>query len=393
LPLRHATAAHLTSSTSHILQAVPGTPPSGAPTADAHLGAIRSEIRELDRYLPPLTGGKIVNLSLNEHCESPSPAVMEVFRDLDPMRLVTYDTELTLELRCRLAAREGVAFENIVLCPGSSAGIQLLLASLSGGPIVAPSICWNYYLNLSRLAALPVTTYAVEDQGDEFVVSQSSVVDAIRSASPTLTVFINPHMPTGALTDSAFLIDCAEQAKNGLVLVDEAYHGFSPAAETVASKVLTHPNLMVSKTFSKYFGLAGIRLGYLVASVPVAEHLAKAASPFSVPYLSARIALAALDSEAYWVDHAAEIMKVKDAFARRIAAVPNVRPYGSHGNFLLVAFASNPVALRAAAEIAAAGVAVKSASAYGLPTCLRIGIGKADAMDRVAAALEASVLS
>jgi histidinol-phosphate aminotransferase len=200
-------------------------------------------------------------------------------------------------------------------------------------------------------------------------------------------------MPTGALTDSAFLLECAELAPNGVILADEAYHGFSPAAASVASKVLTHPNLVVSKTFSKYFGLAGIRMGYLVASVPMAEQLAKASSPFSVPYLSARIALAALESESHWVSHAAEIMRVKEAFARRVGALPGVRAYDSHGNFLLVAFPSESVASRAVDAIAAAGVAVKLATAYGLPCSLRIAIGTAAAMDSVALALETSLES
>ncbi|WP_437928669.1 aminotransferase class I/II-fold pyridoxal phosphate-dependent enzyme [Sorangium sp. So ce291] len=84
------------------------------------------------------------------------------------------------------------------------------------------------------------------------------------------------------------------------MLVAEAYHGFSPAAASVAAEVLTHPNLVVSKTFSKYFGLAGIRMGYLVVSAPLAEQLGKAVSPFSVPFVSSLVALAALDSEAHY---------------------------------------------------------------------------------------------
>ncbi|WP_437757029.1 pyridoxal phosphate-dependent aminotransferase [Sorangium sp. So ce1389] len=355
-----------------------------------HLGVIREEIRRIERYDPPFADRSVINLSLNEHYAPPPPQIQDALYNLDPMRLVTYDTELAEQLRARLAAREGVSIENIVLCPGSSSGLQLLISCLSGGPLLVPSICWSYYLNLARLHGFPVASYEIQRGAGEFQVSPASVAEALERDKPSLLLFIQPHMPTGALAAVDLILGCAERARSTIVLVDEAYHGFSPAAASVAAAVLTHPNLIVSKTFSKYFGLAGIRMGYLVASAPMAEQLGKAVSPFSVPFVSSLVALAALDSEAHYRALAAELMAAKDAFARRVDAIPGARAYRSHGNFLLVELPDAAAAARAEAEIRAAGVAVRSARSYGLPSFLRISVGAAETMDRVAEALEKS---
>lgn len=354
-----------------------------------HLRAMRRELRRLERYVPPFADRSVINLSLNEHPAPPSPAVCAALREVDPLRLVTYDTEQVERLRAQLADREGVRLDNILLCPGSSHALQLLFSSLSnGGPALYPSICWSYYQSLARLNGLQTTAYELVKGDGEFQVEPHSVARALESEEPSVILFINPHMPAGALADGDFLRWCADNARGSLVLVDEAYHGFSPAAGTLAPHVLEHENLMVSKTFSKFFGLAGLRVGYLVAHTSVVEQLAKGLSPFSIPYLSSRLASAALDSEPYYREQADTLMAVKEAFTRRVAALPRLRPYGSHGNFMLVEFPSPEDALLAEQQLYAAGVAVRSARSYGLPHFLRISIGMAETMERIAAVLE-----
>ena len=357
----------------------------------SHLRAVRRDIRRLERYVPPFADRSVINLSLNEHPAPPAPEVRAALRDVEPERLVTYDTEQVERLRLRLAEREGVRPDNIVLCPGSSPALQLLFSCFSGGgPALYPSICWSYYLGLAQQNGLPILSYDVVKGAGEFQVEPHSVARALQGEEPSVLLFINPHMPTGALADGDFILWCAEQARSSLILVDEAYHGFSPTAGTLAARVLEHENLVVSKTFSKFFGLAGLRVGYLVAHTSVVEQLAKVLSPFSIPYLSSRLACAALDGEAYYHAWATELMAVKARFHQRMAALPGVRPYQSHGNFLLVALPSPEEAVRAEKQLHAAGVAVRSARGYGLPAFLRISVGTAQTMERVANVLEES---
>jgi histidinol-phosphate aminotransferase len=343
----------------------------------------------MERYVPPFADRSVINLSLNEHPAPPSPEVCMALRDVPLERLVTYDTEQAERLRIRLAEREGVRPDNILLCAGSSHALQLLFSCLSdSGAVLFPSICWSYYLSLARLNGLQVSRYELARGASAFQVEPSSVERALEAEDVSLLLFINPHMPTGALTDGDFILACAAQAPGGLVLVDEAYHGFSPEAGSLAPRVLEHENLIVSKTFSKYFGLAGLRVGYLVAHASVVEQLGKALSPFGVPYLSSRLATAALDSESYYRDQARVLMAVQDTFRRRLAALPHVRPYDSHGNFLLVELPGPDEARDAEVRLHAAGVAVRSASGYGLPSFLRISIGTAETMNTLATVLE-----
>ncbi|HVG61323.1 MAG TPA: aminotransferase class I/II-fold pyridoxal phosphate-dependent enzyme [Hyalangium sp.] len=353
------------------------------------LRAIRREIRQLERYVPPFTDRTRINLSLNEHPAPPPPAIAEALEGFSLERLVTYDQDQADHLRSLLAEREGVSPDNILLCPGSSHGLALLFSCLGGGPVLFPSLCWSYYPNLARLNALPVGTYDVLQREETFEIDPLSVERALRQEEVSLLLFINPHMPTGALTGSDLILRCAAHARDTLVLVDEAYHGFSAEADSVASQVTEHPNIVVSKTFSKYFGLASIRVGYLVSSRQVIEQLEKMLSPFSLAPLSTAIACAALESEPYYREQAAVLMAVQEAFRQRMATLPGVRPYRSHGNFLLVDMESAEEAQQAEARVHAAGMAVRSARSYGLPSFLRVSVGTAEAMDRVAVALAA----
>lgn len=353
------------------------------------LRAIRQGIWQLERYVPPFTDRAMINLSLNEHPSLPPPALAEVLRSFSLERLVTYDQDQADRLRSRLAERERVCPENILLCPGSSHGLAQLFSCLSGGPVLFPSICWSYYANLARLNGLPVGTYDVIQREDTFEIDLLSVSRALQQENVSLLLFINPHMPTGALVNGDLILRCADNAPDSLVLVDEAYHGFSPAAGTVAASITEHPNVVVSKTFSKFFGLASIRVGYLVASAQVIEQLEKTLSPFSLAPLCTALACAALESEPYYHEQAAVLMKVQEAFRQRVAALPGVRPYRSHGNFLLVDLMNAGEAHEAELRIQAAGVAVRSGRSYGLTSFLRVSVGTAETMERVAVALAA----
>ncbi|MGL4745830.1 MAG: pyridoxal phosphate-dependent aminotransferase [Dermatophilaceae bacterium] len=330
-------------------------------------------------------------MSLNEHYAPPSPSVREALHGLDPMRLVTYDIEMTDTLRSRIAEREGVSIGNVLLCAGSSSGLQLLFSCLRDGTVLLPSICWTYYLNLIRLHGLAVETYDIAEGEHNFHVDLASVSGAVHRHDPTLTLFINPHMPTGSLVSAEAIAAEATREPEMLVLVDEAYHGFSRDAESLASVVPDRPNLVVSRTLSKFFGLAGIRLGYLIAHEDVVDELSKAAPPFSVPTVSARLAMAAFESESYYRRIGDELTTVRESFVARLSTIPGIRPYRSHANFVLVELESVERAHRAEQDIQAAGLKVRSAGSYGLPQFLRITVGTEDAMECVTAALEKDV--
>jgi histidinol-phosphate aminotransferase len=353
------------------------------------LRALRREVRAMDRYEPPFADRAVLNLSLNEHPALPSPTVQAALRELPAELLITYDTERAARLRAQIAAREGVSPGNVMLCTGASHALQLLFGCLTNGPALLPSICWSYYTTLARLHGIPTTSYRIAPRGTSYEVDLASLRHSLVAEDPALVLIINPHMPTGGITSAAAVLECVARAPSSLVLVDEAYHGFSRHAESIGAQVCGHENLVVAKTFSKFFGLAGLRLGYLLAHEALVEQLAKALPPFGVPGIASVLAAAALDSEPYYRAQADELMAIKGAFGQRVARRGRLRPRDSHGNFLLLEFPDADEARLAEARIYEAGVAVRSARSYGMPTFLRISVGAADTMDRIAAVLEA----
>jgi histidinol-phosphate aminotransferase len=354
------------------------------------LRALRRELRAMDRYEPPFVDRSVLNLSLNEHPAAPSPAVQAALRSLPAELLITYDTDRAARLRAQIAKREDVEPDNVVLCAGASHALQLLFGCLDPrGTVLLPSICWSYYTTLAQLHDSPVARYQMAKCDDRFELDIPSMMGGIATEAPALVLIINPHMPTGAMTSASAIVTCAAHARGSLVLVDEAYHGFSREVPSVAARVKEHDNLVVAKTFSKFFGLAGLRLGYLIAHSSLVTHLAKALPPFGVPGIASVLASAALDSEAYYREQADALMGIKAEFGRRVGARGRLRPWNSHGNFLLLEFPDAEEAGLAEARIYQAGVAVRSARSYGMPAFLRITIGAAATMDRIFSVLQA----
>lgn len=320
---------------------------------------------------------------------APSPQVRAALRAVAAERLASYDTVRAADLRDQIAIRDGVSPDNVLLCGGAAHAVQLIFSCLAtSGTVLLPSICRSYHTALARLHGIPTARYAIEARGPRFALDAASLARAIDAEDPALVLMLNPHAPTGGIASAAEIMACVAHARGGLVLVDEAYHGFSREAPTVASQVRDHDNLLVARGFAKFFGLADLRIGYVLAHRSLIAQLAKVQPPLGVPGLASALASAALASERYYRAKADMVMTIKDAFARRMRATRRLLPYESHGNFLLVELPDAEAARAAVAHIHDAGIPVRIAQAYGLPQFLRIRIGTDEQMSRIADVLE-----
>ncbi|MCA9662023.1 MAG: aminotransferase class I/II-fold pyridoxal phosphate-dependent enzyme, partial [Myxococcales bacterium] len=312
---------------------------------------LHEQLAAIEPYAPPFADRSAVNLALNEHPLPPPPAVQALLAEVDGARLVGYDTERSQALTERLAEREGVGPENILLCAGESQALASLIASLRRSELLYPEVCWSYFHTLATLHGHSIRRYPIaRDHGRGFTIELPALLAEARRGAPSLVLFINPHMPLGFLTARARIEACAAELSDTLVLVDEAYAGFSAAFESMAPRVREVPNLIVAKTFSKYFGLASARVGYLVADAALVAELRKAESPFRLSYLSASIALVALDEEESYRRYAAEVMATMERFRARTNATPGARALPTAANFVLVEFADVDAAERVQAR-------------------------------------------
>jgi len=199
-----------------------------------------------------------------------------------------------------------------------------------------------------------------------------ALVKARKESQAPLTIVCSPNNPTGsslALSDVERLC----RAGDGLVVIDEAYHEFS--GRTAVPLLERHPNLVVLRTFSKAMALAGLRVGYLLASPELVREVNKARLPYNLNFFSQAAALAALEEKDALAESVRRLVAERERLLARLADVPGVRAWPSDANFfLLECLASDPKA--AFAGLLRRGVLVRDVTSYPmLSRCLRVSVG------------------
>jgi histidinol-phosphate aminotransferase len=208
----------------------------------------------------------------------------------------------------------------------------------------------------------------------------------------SLLIICNPNNPTGGyLAPRELRGFVARVPLDTVVVLDEAYGEFvtSPAYEDSAAWLGEHPNLVILRTFSKIYGLAGERIGWGTGAPAIVDALNRIRAPFNVTVSGQKAALAALDDQAFVAAAREHNRKERQRLAENIEALGNfgLRVVPSEANFLLVLFEGALTAERALGGLAERGFAVRHLPGQGLPQALRITIGTVEQMDAVAEGL------
>lgn len=322
--------------------------------------------RELD-----LDPASIVKLASNENPLGPSPKALEAIRS-ELAELTRYPDGNGFELKSRLAARCGVQINQVTLGNGSNDILDLVARAY-----LAPGL--NAVFSQYAFAVYPISTQAVGAQGKVVPAKDyGHDLEAMLAAidANTRVVFIaNPNNPTGTW----FGPDALERfltrvPQNVLVVLDEAYIEFAEGDELPdgLKYLARYDNLLVSRTFSKAYGLAALRVGYALSSAQIADVLNRVRQPFNVNSLALSAACAALDD----ADYLAQSRQLNDAGMAQLEA--GLRELGlswipSKGNFIAVNFGRDTAAINQA--LLRAGVIVRPVVGYGMPNFLRVSIG------------------
>lgn len=328
-------------------------------------------ISELARELG-LDEANIVKLASNENPLGPSPLALAAAQDaLYDMAL--YPDGAGFALKTRLSDTCGVAASQIVLGNGSNDVLDMVARAF-----LAPGTSSIYAQH--AFAVYPIATQTVGAQGIAVAAKDyGHDLDAMRAAirDDTRVVWIaNPNNPTGTFLPwpaiEAFLDAVPPQV---LVVLDEAYGEYLPPAERcdTAAWLARFPNLLISRTFSKAYGLAGLRVGYGLGSAAVIDLLNRVRHPFNVNAPALAAAEAALGDTAFlqrsYALNAAGMAQLTAGLAElKIETVP------SKGNFLLAKVGD---AARINADLLKRGVIVRPVANYGLPEFLRVSVGLA----------------
>ena len=288
------------------------------------------------------------------------------------------------ELRERLAARYGWTAEGVLVGNGSNELIQATLSVVlaPGDVVVAPAPTFSLYRLLTHVLG---GRYVPVPLGPGFSYDPERLIDAAHCERARVVVLNSPNNPTGsALPAGAVERILAETG--ALVLCDEAYQDFGGPS---AIPMLSHSSrLVVTRTFSKAMGMAGLRFGLALAHPAVARELAKGKLPYNVNAITLAAATIALDYAELLAERTRTIVATRDRFAGRLRDIPGLTAYPSAANFVLIrcqAVPAQEVFRRLYEEY---GILVRDvSSATELTECLRISIGTDEDMDAVIAAL------
>lgn len=322
--------------------------------------------RELD-----LDPSGIVKLASNENPLGPSPKALEAIR-AELAELTRYPDGNGFELKHRLAERCGVTPAQVTLGNGSNDILDLVARAY-----LAPGL--NAVFSEYAFAVYPIATQAVGAVGKvvparDFGHDLPAMLAAI-DANTRVVFIANPNNPTGTWFGPAALESfLAQVPKNVLVVLDEAYIEYAEGDELPdgLDYLGRYPNLLVSRTFSKAYGLASLRVGYGLSSAQVADVLNRVRQPFNVNSLALAAACAALDD----ADYLAESRRINDAGMLQLEE--GFRALGltwipSKGNFIAVDFGRDAAPINAA--LLREGVILRPVGGYGMPTFLRVSIG------------------
>ena len=364
--------------------------------APQHIGAIApyqpgKPISELAREMG-LDEAGIIKLASNENPLGLSPKARDAIDAALP-ELGRYPDGNGFELKAALAARYGVPSERIVLGNGSNDVLEMI-----AGVFLAPGRAAVYAQH--AFAVYPLATQARGARG--IVVAAKGYghdLDAMRRVidADTRVVFIaNPNNPTGTLLSATELEAFLREVPPAVVVViDEAYGEYLPAEVRYDSLpwLGRHRNLILTRTFSKAYGLAGLRVGFALCDERVADLLNRVRQPFNVNHLALVAATAALGDHAF----------VRRSHELNLAGMKQLtdgcRGLGldwipSYGNFVSVAIPRANGASRAAAVyegLLRQGVIVRPVAGYGLPDHLRVTVGLPEENTRFLAALAAAL--
>lgn len=314
----------------------------------------------------------MAKLSTNENLWGPSPRALESARAA--LEQVNFYPEHAVNLFSqRLAERLGVETGRVALGNGSDELIYLLAATYlgPGDPAVIARPPYRVHEMALQFAGANITYVPLKEWRHD--------LEAMARAypQPALAFVTNPHNPTGTLVTEAAVRAMLEALPNTLVALDEAYLDFADADTHWSAVGLTarYPNLVVLRTFSKLYGLAGLRLGYAVCHPQVAETLNCVRPPYSVNAVALAAATGALDDEAYAlrVQTAVRGGRRQIQMACRELGVDYVP---SQANFVLIRLSLNGIGY-----LMRHGVIVRPGENLGLPEYARVTVGKPEQID------------
>jgi len=306
--------------------------------SDKTLESVFAEYDAIKRYNAVPTERRSGRLHLNENLFKPSPRCRDVLGTITYEDLFEYDLTREDALEVELSRFLDLPLDNIFVHNGSAEVIKTILSVVlnAGDTILLPTPNWSYYKSVADVKFAKTEYYPVLAGEDAYYHDVPALLAQAEKHRPRVIVITTPHMPTGNVIGQEDLKEIAARNPGSLVLVDEAYLGFSDFEYDVRFFVENFSNMVFTRTFSKYFGLANMRIGYCICSPHAKSVLGLDLPLFRASVVSRNMAIAALRDTAYYEGVKRELMETREWFIREISRISGVKPYKSWSNFVFI---------------------------------------------------------
>jgi histidinol-phosphate aminotransferase len=350
---------------------------------------IRRDIQSMHAYAVQPSAG-LVKLDTMENPHRLPPELQQALGErLGRIAINRYPAECTEDLRRALAAHAGMP-EGCALTLGNGSDELITMLTMAcavpGAVIMAPLPGFVMYgmsaaLQNIRFVGVPLTA--------EFELDESAMLQAIETERPSLLYLAYPNNPTANLWDDAVIDRLIEAVGrvNGLVVMDEAYQPF--AARDSMPRLRRHPHVLLMRTMSK-FGLAGVRIGYLIGRREIVDLVDKLRPPFNISVLNAEAGLFALEHVEQYAAQAESIRSERERLQAALAELPGVQPFPSQANMILARVPDSKAAFTGMKQ---RGVLVKNVAGMHplLANCVRLTVGTPEENRLMLDALRASL--
>lgn len=277
-------------------------------------------------------------LHYNENLYGPSPKCLETLKEATLTDLYLYESTAREDLIGALSEKIGIPEENLFLNNGSAENLKSIIGVLArpGDTVLLPDPGWSYYFGLADYRFLNIVRYPIAELEDRCDHDVATIRALIEKHDPKIVLIASPAMPTGNKMADKELEGLIRDYPGTLMLIDEAYYGFCDYTLDIARLIKTYDNVVFSRTFSKFYGLANLRIGYGFCSSALKQVLWLDMPLHRLPHIVKRMGIAALEDDAYYDDVRAKILRAREKFSETLNQIEGVRVLKSDTNFVYI---------------------------------------------------------
>ncbi len=283
----------------------------------------------------------MINLDRNENFYGPAPACLEVLKNISDLDLSVYSKAYLKGVQSVLSERLAKDYEleesQVILGYGAEEILKLTVQAYlrEGEKLMVPAYSWWYYKKIAEEVGAGNVEYPLIKEANKFTYDADSFVKIYKAEKPGVVFIASPNNPTGNSIEPETLKIFLDTAKDSVVLFDEAYV-FGYNAEENRELLQNYPNIVIARTFSKYYALAGLRIGYGLVGSKLTKLMDYAHRYLGFNYVSEQVALKALDSQDYYEQIAKKMQADKELYYSELGKLQGFTVFPSDANFILV---------------------------------------------------------